>query len=155
LLCSVNLCDIFTSWEAKSIERSTLFTVISGLTESNVAALQLIIKITKIISLMQIRNIAVTAQARKNIYNILIPHGTVSSSERKHVTLKKNTLQLRCRCTNSTNLNCLPYVRELQLSQINPTPTTQLFQDLTKGWKGLNCDTLANTLLSTVSYLCS
>lgn len=68
LLCSVNLCDIFTSWEAKSIDRSTLFKVISGLTESNVAALHLIIKITKIITLIQIRNIAVIAHARKKIY---------------------------------------------------------------------------------------
>ena len=116
LLCSVNLCDIFTSWVAKSIDRSTLLTVISGLTESNVAALHLIITITKTICLIQIRNIAVIAHARKK-NNIFIPHGTVSSSERKHVIRikKKPPSKLRCRCTNSTNLNCLPYVRDLLL----------------------------------------
>jgi hypothetical protein len=57
LFCNVILCDNFASCDDRSIKRSTLFAIISGLIESNVAALHSITKVTKIMLPMEMSSI--------------------------------------------------------------------------------------------------
>jgi hypothetical protein len=73
LFCSVILCDIFASCDARSTDLSTFFATISGLIESNVAALHSIIKITKIMPPIHTRNIVKTlyVQKKQNITRIV------------------------------------------------------------------------------------